>query len=145
MYVIAAYLSIRKNTRPVLPLQTTRSIASFNVRGFGLFDGQCSVFCRSSDCSNWCHHLPLCDTGFDHFPRGCHRNVGVTNHHCATASHSDSWRFYSHLIFNIPLSKLYTISMMSSLNARGGWKFSNQSGGAASEAHRSGAGPRSRV
>jgi len=29
----------------------------------------------------------------------------------------------NHLIFNIPLSKLYTNSMMSSLNSRGGWKF----------------------
>lgn len=29
----------------------------------------------------------------------------------------------THLIFNIPLSKLYTNSLMSSLNARGGWKF----------------------
>ncbi|KZP05229.1 hypothetical protein FIBSPDRAFT_805963 [Athelia psychrophila] len=29
----------------------------------------------------------------------------------------------THLMFNIPLSKLYTNSLMSSLNARGGWKF----------------------
>ncbi|KAF7968291.1 hypothetical protein HWV62_31033 [Athelia sp. TMB] len=29
----------------------------------------------------------------------------------------------THLIFNVPLSKLYTNSLMSSLNARGGWKF----------------------
>lgn len=29
----------------------------------------------------------------------------------------------SHLIFNVPLSKLYTNSLMSSLNSRGGWKF----------------------
>ncbi|KAK0464496.1 uncharacterized protein EV420DRAFT_1516690 [Desarmillaria tabescens] len=29
----------------------------------------------------------------------------------------------THLIFNFPLSKLYTNSMMSSLNSRGGWKF----------------------
>ncbi|KIM89112.1 hypothetical protein PILCRDRAFT_61424, partial [Piloderma croceum F 1598] len=33
----------------------------------------------------------------------------------------------THLIFNVPLSKLYTNSLMSSLNARGGWKFSQQS------------------
>jgi len=29
----------------------------------------------------------------------------------------------THLIFNFPLCKLYTNSMMSSLNSRGGWKF----------------------
>lgn len=34
----------------------------------------------------------------------------------------------SHLIFGVPLSKLYTNSLMSSLNARGGWKFSQRSG-----------------
>jgi len=33
-----------------------------------------------------------------------------------------------HLIFGVPLSKLYTNSLMSSLNARGGWKFSQRSG-----------------
>jgi len=32
-----------------------------------------------------------------------------------------------HLIFNVPLSKLYTNSLMSSLNARGGWKFQPRS------------------
>ncbi|KIM78193.1 hypothetical protein PILCRDRAFT_598781 [Piloderma croceum F 1598] len=32
-----------------------------------------------------------------------------------------------HLIFNVPLPKLYTNSLMSSLNARGGWKFSQHS------------------
>lgn len=31
------------------------------------------------------------------------------------------------MIFNVPLSKLYTNSLMSSLNARGGWKLSSQS------------------
>lgn len=31
-----------------------------------------------------------------------------------------------HLIFNFPLAKLYTNSLMSSLNARQGWQFSNQ-------------------
>ncbi|KAH9949957.1 hypothetical protein B0H21DRAFT_725478 [Amylocystis lapponica] len=34
-----------------------------------------------------------------------------------------------HLIFNIPLAKLYTNSLMSSLNARTGWKFSTTSEG----------------
>ena len=29
----------------------------------------------------------------------------------------------SHLLFNVPLAKLYTNSLMSSLNARGGWKY----------------------
>jgi len=38
----------------------------------------------------------------------------------------------THLIFNVPLSKLYTNSLMSSLNARGGWKFSQRSGQATS-------------
>ncbi|KAF5363958.1 hypothetical protein D9756_001040 [Leucocoprinus leucothites] len=33
----------------------------------------------------------------------------------------------THLIFNTPLSKLYSISLLSSLNSRGGWKF-NQFG-----------------
>ncbi|KIM89106.1 hypothetical protein PILCRDRAFT_212313 [Piloderma croceum F 1598] len=33
----------------------------------------------------------------------------------------------NHLMFNVPLSKLYTNSLMSSLNARGGWKFSQRS------------------
>ena len=28
-----------------------------------------------------------------------------------------------HLIFNLPLSKLYTNSLMSSLNSRAGWKY----------------------
>ncbi|PBK74813.1 hypothetical protein ARMSODRAFT_1013799 [Armillaria solidipes] len=32
----------------------------------------------------------------------------------------------THLIFNFPLCKLYTNSMMSSLNSRGGWKFGSQ-------------------
>jgi len=32
----------------------------------------------------------------------------------------------THLIFNFPLAKLYTNSLMSSLNARQGWQFSNQ-------------------
>ena len=36
----------------------------------------------------------------------------------------------SHLIFNVPLSKLYTNSLMSSLNARGGWKFAQSSASA---------------
>ncbi|KZT09390.1 uncharacterized protein LAESUDRAFT_748519 [Laetiporus sulphureus 93-53] len=30
-----------------------------------------------------------------------------------------------HLIFNLPLSKLYTNSLMSSLNSRAGWKYGN--------------------
>jgi len=38
----------------------------------------------------------------------------------------------THLIFNVPLSKLYTNSLMSSLNARGGWKFLHKSGETAS-------------
>ncbi|KAK0487412.1 hypothetical protein IW261DRAFT_1558495 [Armillaria novae-zelandiae] len=33
----------------------------------------------------------------------------------------------THLIFNFPLCKLYTNSMMSSLNSRGGWKFGGDS------------------
>ncbi|KAI0055577.1 hypothetical protein BV25DRAFT_1865755 [Artomyces pyxidatus] len=33
-----------------------------------------------------------------------------------------------HLIFNFPLSKLYSNSLLSSLNSRAGWKFSSQSG-----------------
>jgi len=33
-----------------------------------------------------------------------------------------------HLIFGVPLSKLYTNSLMSTLNARGGWKISQRSG-----------------
>jgi len=40
----------------------------------------------------------------------------------------------THLIFNVPLSKLYTNSLMSSLNSRGGWKFSQPSGDATSTA-----------
>ncbi|KIM66841.1 hypothetical protein SCLCIDRAFT_21616 [Scleroderma citrinum Foug A] len=32
-----------------------------------------------------------------------------------------------HLLFNVPLAKLYTNSLMSSLNARGGWKYNNTS------------------
>ena len=32
---------------------------------------------------------------------------------------------HRHLIFNFPLAKLYTNSLMSSLNARQGWQFSN--------------------
>ncbi|KIJ64623.1 hypothetical protein HYDPIDRAFT_28558 [Hydnomerulius pinastri MD-312] len=32
-----------------------------------------------------------------------------------------------HLIFNVPLAKLYTNSLMSSLNSRGGWKFNRTS------------------
>ncbi|EGN98316.1 hypothetical protein SERLA73DRAFT_183263 [Serpula lacrymans var. lacrymans S7.3] len=32
-----------------------------------------------------------------------------------------------HLIFNVTLSKLYTNSLMSSLNSRGGWKFTQSS------------------
>jgi len=37
-----------------------------------------------------------------------------------------------HFIFNVPLSKLYTNSLMSSLNSRGGWKYSQQTGETAS-------------
>ncbi|KAH8104738.1 hypothetical protein BXZ70DRAFT_1048586 [Cristinia sonorae] len=33
-----------------------------------------------------------------------------------------------HLIFNLPLSKLYTNSLMSSLNSRAGWKFGSNVG-----------------
>ncbi|EGO23892.1 hypothetical protein SERLADRAFT_450188 [Serpula lacrymans var. lacrymans S7.9] len=40
-----------------------------------------------------------------------------------------------HLIFNVPLSKLYTNSLMSSLNSRGGWKFTRSSEN--SDSHRS--------
>ncbi len=32
-----------------------------------------------------------------------------------------------HLIFNLPLSKLYTNSLMSSLNSRTGWQYSESS------------------
>ena len=32
-----------------------------------------------------------------------------------------------HLIFNLPLSKLYTNSLMSSLNSRSGWQYSDSS------------------
>lgn len=35
--------------------------------------------------------------------------------------------FNSHLAFNFPLSKLYTNSLLSSLNARGGWAYSSSS------------------
>lgn len=31
----------------------------------------------------------------------------------------------SHLIFNFPLSKLYSNSLLSSLNSRAGWKYGN--------------------
>ncbi|PCH39978.1 hypothetical protein WOLCODRAFT_150029 [Wolfiporia cocos MD-104 SS10] len=34
-----------------------------------------------------------------------------------------------HLIFNLPLSKLYTNSLMSSLNSRAGWKYGNVGAG----------------
>ncbi|KAH9851512.1 hypothetical protein C2E23DRAFT_829440 [Lenzites betulinus] len=34
-----------------------------------------------------------------------------------------------HLVFNLPLSKLYTNSLMSSLNSRSGWKYGNGTGG----------------
>ncbi|THH28270.1 hypothetical protein EUX98_g5918 [Antrodiella citrinella] len=34
-----------------------------------------------------------------------------------------------HLIFNLPLSKLYTNSLMSSLNSRAGWKYGSNVGG----------------
>ncbi|KAF9524249.1 hypothetical protein CPB83DRAFT_861476 [Crepidotus variabilis] len=34
-----------------------------------------------------------------------------------------------HLMFNFPLCKLYSNSVMSSLNSRRGWKFGNSAGG----------------
>ncbi|KAI0693966.1 hypothetical protein BC835DRAFT_1415596 [Cytidiella melzeri] len=33
-----------------------------------------------------------------------------------------------HLVFNLPLAKLYTNSLMSSLNSRAGWKYGNSAG-----------------
>lgn len=33
-----------------------------------------------------------------------------------------------HLIFNLPLSKLYTNSLMSSLNSRQGWQYDSSTG-----------------
>lgn len=35
-----------------------------------------------------------------------------------------------HLVFNLPLSKLYANSLMSSLNSRAGWKYGNSVGNA---------------
>ncbi len=34
-----------------------------------------------------------------------------------------------HLVFNLPLSKLYTNSLMSSLNSRAGWRFGGTGNG----------------
>lgn len=47
-----------------------------------------------------------------------------------------------HLVFNLPLAKLYTNSLMSSLNSRAGWKYGNSvgralNGGGDSEGQRS--------
>ncbi|OCH87970.1 hypothetical protein OBBRIDRAFT_759000 [Obba rivulosa] len=42
-----------------------------------------------------------------------------------------------HLIFNIPLAKLYTNSLMSSLNSRAGWRYSNTQSAVVVESRRS--------
>ena len=38
-----------------------------------------------------------------------------------------------HLAFNLPLSKLYTNSLMSSLNSRSGWKYGTGTGDSVSD------------
>lgn len=38
-----------------------------------------------------------------------------------------------HLAFNLPLSKLYTNSLMSSLNSRSGWKYGSGNGDTTSD------------
>lgn len=57
-------------------------------------------------------------------PKGTYVSTSVITSRCVLTA------LCSHLIFNFPLAKLYTNSLMSSLNSRKGWNFSvkNQSG-----------------
>ena len=101
-----------------------------------------------SDCSNGCCHFCLCYHWLSDLHLECHwRTVGFSTAFLCHGPPISYMAFVSsHLIFNVPLSKLYTTSLMSSLNSRAGWKFSNRSSEATTtNVNRDGTGPKSRV
>ena len=114
-----------KSKRLDLPLLMISSTASSYVRVilFYIHTVWAYIFIYSN-CSNRRHHRYRSHHWSDTFPRRYEWNVSTSVRMRQLHSH---WWLYRHLIFNVPLSKLYTNSLMSSLNARGGWKLSSQS------------------
>ena len=114
-----------KSKRLDLPLLMISSTASSYVRVIFFYIHTVWAYISIySNCSNRRHHRYRSHHWSDTFPRRYEWNVSTSVRMRQLYSH---WWLYRHLIFNVPLSKLYTNSLMSSLNARGGWKLSSQS------------------
>ncbi|ESK80636.1 hypothetical protein Moror_16586, partial [Moniliophthora roreri MCA 2997] len=77
----------------------------------------------SSDHSDWSYYHHLCDGRSTIVPIVPFWNICYSAHgHPNGPMHADDIR--RHFIFNCVLPKLYTNSLLSSLNSRGGWKLS---------------------